>query len=170
MFKFIAGVLVGLLIAAVIVLAFLPAAPSNKLSRYPIAKSRLPVEAVEGLKSGTLGLDIYWHTMGPPDLTMDMPIPLEKSTSYRLSTRNDGTFVVRDSAWAEYKGKLYPVFTHEKVFKKDYTKYFKVHKVWKIDANRMLTVQVHVPELNVEETFGPFNLFSAKINYSSQKN
>jgi hypothetical protein len=102
MFKFLSGVLVGGVITVLLLLSFLPGAPSNSISKYPIAKTHLPSEAVKALKPDVLGLDIYWNTREPPVLTKNMNIPLEKSTSYRISTRDDGTFVIKEALNKSY--------------------------------------------------------------------
>jgi hypothetical protein len=48
-------------------------------------------------------------------------------------------------------------------------RYFKVHKAWEINAERILSVHVDVPEFNIRETFGPFKLFGEKIIHSTDK-
>ena len=75
---------------------------------------------------------------------------------------------MREGIWADYQGKLYSVFSIEKIYKNESNiQYLNQLKVWEIDADRMLTIRFIIPDLGFDETIGPFKLFgSDKINHS----
>lgn len=118
MFKFVAGSVVGLVVAGLFFLSMLPGAPSNYGPRFPMAKTPLPKEAVDNLESGIIGLDVYWSTKAPPIFKKDESIPFKKSSLWSGITQQNGIVYLNETAWVEYQGKLYPVFHFKNLLKK----------------------------------------------------
>ena len=154
----ICGLLLGFGAGLVLLLISLPAPPSSSHSLFPIATTALPAEATQSLDANHIGFDLYRNPKARAILDKNKAIPTKCSSSWLASPGHDGTLHVNETIWAEYDGKLYQIAHFEKKYRTEPNKHMDMLKVLQIEANRTFTIRVLLPEIEVDETFGPFEL------------
>jgi len=152
---FVCGLIVGLGAGVALLLFILPGPPSAYKPRFPIVSEGLPKEALAHLSQRELGFDIYTNPKAKAVLKKATQLPTRKTTAWETSSGHDGTLLQRESIWAEYDGKLYEVGHFEKKYSTQPNRFMSMMKIYTVDAARSLSVRILIPDIEVDETFGP---------------
>ncbi len=160
--RFLTGLACGLLIGAlgggILWIMSLPAPPSAYRPKFPIATTDLPDEAVRELDPARIGFDLYMGRKPRRILKKSQTIPFRKSSGWLASSGQNGALHLYETFWVEYEGQLYQLAHLSKKYETEPNKNMSMLKVIEIQANRRFTVRMLIPDADLDETFGPFEL------------
>ncbi len=160
--KFVVGIIIGLALGIVVgtvfwLLQLLPGAPSQYEPKFPRSAETLPNNAKYN-GSGTIGFDLYINPKGPPELSKKSALPARKTSTWLTRSQRNGKYAIDETLWIEYGGKLYQVGHFDKEYQTQRDRILSMTKVISVDKARQITERIVVPDLDIDETFGPFPL------------
>lgn len=159
--KFITGLIIGLVLGIILGTVFwllkLPGAPSQYSSRFPVAQGTLPENARHN-RTGTVGFDLYTNHKAPPVLRKEDTLPARKASTWSTSSQHNGKYILSETLWIEYERQLYQVGHFEKEYETQPNRYMSMMKVLLVDQSRQITERIIIPDIDIDETFGPFPL------------
>jgi hypothetical protein len=160
--RFFFGALVGGILAAVATTIFflsqLPGAPSQYSPTFPVVASPPPRSLWHPTSVNRVGYDIYGNIKGRPLLTADATIPTKKTTTWSASSQQNGIYYMRQTLWVEARGTLYEIANAEKQFNLSPNRFFAQVNTLSVTSDRKVSIIIEAPELDVRETFGPYDL------------
>lgn len=152
------GLVMGLGTGVALLLYTLPAPPSSYRQAYPFATSSIPREVTDNIPNGIIGFDIYKGPKPNRFINKEMEIPFKKSTGWLASSGQDGTLRIYETFWAEYGGQLYKLVHFTNTYLTTPNRNMSMLKVFEAFPNRTFTVRVLIPDIELDETYGPFDL------------
>ena len=152
------GFLLGIALGGGLWLWSLPGAPSNYRPRFPIATVPLPEMVRVNTNETHVGFDIYTNPKEPPVVLKETPLPTKEASARSSYSERDGSVRVRETLWIEYNGSLYEFGHFEKTYHAEPNRLLVLVKTMAVDKARALRVRVQYPEIDIDETFGPFKL------------
>ena len=159
--KIVIGIIIGLVLGFVAGTLFwlsqLPGAPSQYEPRFPLAEETLPNDAKYS-GNGTVGFDFYTNPKASPELRKNSALPARKTSSWSTSSQRSGKYTIDETLWIEYGGKLYQVGQFDKEYQTQPNRELSMTRVISVDKARQITERIIVPDLDIDETFGPFPL------------
>ena len=160
--RFFFGVLVGGILAAIATTIFfflqLPGAPSQYSPKFPVVASPPPKALWHSTSDNRVRYDIYGNVKGRPLIAADVTLPTKKTTTWSASSQQNGIYYMRQSLWVEAQGTLYEIASAEKQFPLTPNRFFAQINTLSITPGRKVSITIEAPELDIRETFGPYDL------------
>jgi len=133
--------------------------PPEPQPPLPVATGSLPNSTQLGTNQMNVGYDVYLsRRRGSPTASKDTQIPFKRAFTSIESSGSGGSVGVHETLWVLYEGKLYQFAEFSKRYATQSNRSLVVVKTLAIDQARMVTVKIQYPEIDVDETFGPFRL------------
>ena len=154
------GVLIGVSVASVFWIGVLIGSPTQHNSRFPVAKDPFPTNAYTRVHSGRVGFDVYINAKFAREIRKKEKLPVLKRGSGYIMAQQGGNVVIWGAIWIEYDRQFYKIGQYEKTFPGSGSDrlLFPMTKELVIDEARQITERFIIPDLGIDETFGPFQL------------
>jgi hypothetical protein len=154
------AVLTGGVVAVIVFYLFLlPGAPSQYGPKFPVEDSLPPQPLWHTTSDHRVGYDVYDNVKGRPLIAARVTLPTQKITTWVESGDQNGIYHMRQALWMEAHGILYKIASAEKNFTLAPNKrFFTQTNTLLINPGRKFYLVIEAPELNIRETFGPYDL------------
>ncbi len=151
------GLVLGIILGTVFWLLKLPGSPSQYSPKFPVAQRALPDNARHN-RTGTVGFDLYTNPKAPPLLHKEDLLPAKKTSTWGTSSQHNGKYILSETLWIEHDRQLYQVGHFGKEYEIQPNRYTSMIKILSVDQSRQIKERIIIPDIDIDETFGPFQL------------
>ncbi|MFH1969883.1 MAG: hypothetical protein ABIJ53_06160, partial [Verrucomicrobiota bacterium] len=145
------------IIGTVFWLIKLPGSPSQYSFSFPVAQGALPENAkYDG--TGAVGFDLYTNHKALPELRKEDILPARKTSTWGTSSQHNGKYILAETLWIEHDRQLYEIGHFGKEYETQPNRNMSMTKVLSVNQSRQITERIIIPDLDIDETFGPFPL------------